>query len=463
MATDSTVPVRPFSVTHRGVLAIAVPMTLAYLTTPVVGVTDMAVIGRLGDAAVLGAVALGAVLFNFIGTTFNFLRMGTTGLTAQAFGDGDEEAQRATLVRALILAGGLGGAAVLLQAPILAVFLELMGASADVNAATGAYFRVRVLGVPLQLANYAILGWLLGLGQAGRGLVLQLILGITNVVLSIVFVLVLGFGVEGVAAASVLAEFAALVSGIVVVRLTIGKVRLPAWGVVMQRRGFVRMLAVNRDIMIRSLVLISTFTFFAAQGARSGDVILAANALLMNFFLVGSFFLDGLATAAEQLSGRAVGANYRPAFDRALRLTIGWGFVVAACLSLLFYAGGGALIDLMTTADGVREAARVYLVWAALTPLVGALAFQMDGVFIGATWSDDMRNMMLVSFAAFLLVWWFAAEPLGNHGLWLALLVFLGLRGLTLLWRCRGRIPGAFPATAAVRHVALPRGSGSET
>ena len=429
--------VRPFAVTHRSVTAIAVPMALAHLSTPLIGITDMAVIGQLGSAVLIGAVALGAILFDFIGGTLNFLRSGTTGLTAQALGAGDKELQIATLWRALVLAAAIGTAMVALQAPILAAFLALMGASPEVDAATADYFDVRIYGMPLMLANYAILGWLLGLGRAAVGLVLQIVLGLTNIALSVVFVLALGTGVAGVAAASVLAELAALAAGLLVVRRALGTLRPPQWRRIADRVGLMRMLAVNRDIMIRSLLLLFAFAFFTAQGARTDDVTLAANALLMNLFLLSAYFLDGLATAAEQLAGRAVGARYRPAFDRAVTLTVVWGFVVSGALTFALLAGGGALIDLMTTSDAVREAARTYLVWAALTPLIGTLAFQMDGVFIGATWTATMRNMMILSAAGYLAVWWLTREPLGNHGLWIALLTFLGARGVTLSWRCR--------------------------
>lgn len=439
--------IRPFAVTHRMVLAIAVPMTLAYVTTPLIGISDTAVIGQLGDAAVLGAIAVGAVLFDFLGTTFNFLRMGTTGLTAQALGADDLAEVQAVLVRALMVAAGAGLLVIVLQGPILSGFLALMGASREVDAATRTYFGIRVLASPIHFMNYALLGWLLGLGRAGTGLAIQFVLCAVNVVLNILLVLYWDFGVAGVAWASVAAEATALVVTIGFV-LRISRANTwPSWRRIADRTQFLRMGGVNRDIMIRSITLMVAFSFFTAQGARSGDVTLAANAVLMNFFMIGSFFLDGFATAAEQLTGRALGARYRPAFERAVRLCVGWGFAMAAVLSLATVLGGGALVDLITTAPEVRETARTYMIWAILMPLAGVLAFEMDGVFIGATWTDDMRNMMLVSLAAYFAVWAVAHPLLGNHGLWLALITFVSLRGLTLLWRCRVRVPRAFPAS----------------
>ena len=432
MDTQAAPRVRPFAVTHRMVLAIAVPMTLAYVTTPLVGISDTAVIGQLGNAALLGAIAVGAILFNFLGTTFNFLRMGTTGLAAQALGADDKVEIQAVLVRALMVA-------------LVAGFLSLMGASEAVDRATRTYFGIRVLASPIQFMNYAILGWLLGLGRAGTGLAIQFVLAGVNVVLNILLVLVLDHGVAGVAWASVAAEATAFVVSVgVVLRLSRADA-WPAWSRIADRAQFLRMGAVNRDIMIRSVALMTAFTFFTAQGAQAGDVTLAANAVLMNFFMLGSFILDGFATAAEQLTGRALGARYRPAFVRAVRLCVGWGFALAAMLSLATVLGGGALIDFITTASAVREAARAYLVWAMLLPLAGVLAFEMDGVFIGATWTGDMRNMMLTSLAAYFAIWAVAVPAWGNHGLWLALVSFLSLRGLTLLWRCPKRIERAFP------------------
>lgn len=433
-----------FAVTHRSVLAIAVPMTLAYLSTPLLGVVDMAVIGRLGDAALLGGIALGGIIFDLVFTTFNFLRSGTTGLTAQAFGGRNDQEIRATLLRALVIAAAGGLAVIALNAPLLDIGLWFLGGSAEVQAATSRYFDVRMISAPFLLANYAILGWFIGLGRAGTGLLLQLVLNGLNIVLSVVFVMGLGWSVEGVALATVLSEITATVLGGVLVFRSTGKGSWPPAAVVFDRRLLMRMMAVNRDIMIRSFTLLFAFAFFMARSADQGDTVLAANALLEKFIMVGAFFLDGLATAAEQLAGRAVGARYRPAFDRTLKLTVVWSFALAGGLALLFWVFGPALITFMTTAPDVRLTAETYLVWAVLTPVCGVLAFQMDGVFIGATWSATMRNMMLLSLALYLAAYYALFPVLGNDGLWLAFLLFFGVRGLTLLAACRKRAAETF-------------------
>jgi len=444
-SADASDPRRlAFTVTHRSVLAIAVPMTLAYLSTPLLGVTDMTVIGRMGDAALLGGIAIGGIIFDLVFTTFNFLRSGTTGLTAQALGARNTEEIRATLLRALILAALGGGLVVLLQAPLLELGLWFLGGSAEVQSATSRYFDVRIYSAPFLLANYAILGWFIGLGRAGLGLALQLFLNGLNIALSLWFVLGLGWSVEGVAFATVLSEISAALLGLVLVFAVTRQGRWPKPAVIFDRRLLMRMMAVNRDIMIRSFVLLYAFAFFMARSADQGDTVLAANALLEKFIMVAAFFLDGLATAAEQLAGRAVGARHRPAFDKTLKLTALWSFALAGMLAALFWALGPLLINFMTTAPEVRQVAGAYLVWAVLTPLFGVLAFQMDGVFIGATWSATMRNMMLLSLALYLAAYYALFPLMGNHGLWLAFLLFFGIRGLSLLAACRKRAAETF-------------------
>jgi MATE family multidrug resistance protein len=449
--TTTTPAIRPFEVTHRGVLAIAVPMTLAYLSTPVVGVVNLGVVGQIADPALVGGVSIGALIFDFVFATFNFLRAGTTGLVAQAIGAGERREASAWLARALILALLIGLAVVLLRDVIAAVALGLIGGSDAVKAATREYWQIRALATPFALANYVILGWLIGLGRAGIGLALQTALNGVNVVLSIVFVHGLDLGVAGVGWASFAAETATAAIGLLVILRLTGGAAWPRLAHILERVAFLRMIAVNRDIMIRSFVLLFAFGFFTAQSARGGDVVLAANEILLNFTMLAAFFLHGLAAAAEQYAGRAIGARYRPAFERSLRLVVGWGFVVGAVVSAAVLFLGPLLIDLMTVSPEVRATARLYLPYAALVPIAGTLAYQMDGVFIGATWSAEMRNMMLVSVVVYLAVWFALAPPLGMAGLWIALLVFVGVRGLTLWWICRAKTRRAFPAPDPVR------------
>ncbi|MCW2307092.1 MATE family efflux transporter [Rhodobium gokarnense] len=439
---------RRFDVTNRGVVAIALPMTLAYLSTPLVGLVDTAVIGRLGIAALMGGIAIGAVVFDFIFSIFNFLRNGTTGLTAQALGAGDVVEERAVFLRFLVIALGLGIVIIVLRDPVADLGIAVMSPSAEVAAAARRYIDIRIFATPFVLANYAMLGWLLGLGRAHVALVLQVLLNGLNVGLNLFFVLLLDWSIEGVATASLIAETATFFAGLaVVMRVAHGR-RWPAWRIVFNAEKFRRMTGINGDIMVRSFALLIAFGFFTRESARSGDIVLATNAVLMNLFILGGYFLDGFAAAAEQLAGRAVGARYRPAFDATIRLTLIWGGALSLGLTAIYFAAGPTIIDAMTTNEEVRALARVYLPWAALTPVMAVLAFQMDGVFIGSTWSGDMRNMMLLSLVAFFAVWWVAMPVWGVHGLWLALLVFLALRGITLSWRCRSKADETFGTVA---------------
>ena len=429
---------RPFEVTSRSVMAIAVPMTLAYVTVPLLGIVDTAVVGRLGEAAPLAGLAAGAVVFDLVLGTLNFIRAGTTGFVAQAFGRGDVVEEEAVFWRGAMLGVAIGLAIALLGPVIARVGATAIGVEGEAAEATRAYVTIRALATPFSLANYAILGYILGRGEAALALALTTLLNGVNIVLSVTLGLALGWGIDGVAWATVIGEVTVTTLGFLILlrRFRRQAVR-PGRARVLERQRVGRFFSVNGDILIRSFCLIGTFALFARMGAMQGEEVLAANAILMNLFLLSAYFLDGLATAAEQLAGRAIGAGWRPAFDRAVRLSVLWGYVLTGAIFVAFWLLGGWIIEVMTTAPDVREVARRYLLWAALTAPVGVLAFQMDGVFIGATWSREMRNMMLVSVVIFAVTAAVAVPALGNHGLWLALNAFLAARG-ALLWRRLG-------------------------
>jgi MATE family multidrug resistance protein len=317
-----------------------------------------------------------------------------------------------------------------------------------VASACLAYFFVRIWSAPFVLVNYAVLGWVIGRGEAGAGLLLQTLLNGVNIGLSLLFVLGWHWGVEGAAWASVLAEAVTAAAGLALALWRIAGSPKPSRAQVFDLARLKRMLAVNSDMMIRSFSLLFAFAFFTRQGAAFGAIALAANAVLMHFFLIGGYFLDGFATAAEQLAGRAVGARFRPAFEKAVRLTTVWGLGSALALTGVYFLFGSLLIDLMTTSPEVRTVAYRYLPWAAVTPLIATIAFQMDGIFIGATWSRDMRNMMLLSVVVYLAAWLVLTPLFGNDGLWAALLVFLGARSVAFHWRMRRLVPRTFPAQA---------------
>lgn len=423
MSTAAPVPQapRPASVSHRTVLAIALPVVVSNVSTPLIGVVDTAVMGRLPDPAYIGAVAVGSLIFTFVFWAFGFLRMGTTGLTAQALGANDSDEVLASLGRALVLAVLIGAALILLQWPFRAVAFSLLEATQRVETLAASYYDIRIWAAPATLANYALLGWFIGIGRTDIGLVLQLILNIANIALDALFVLVLGWDVRGVAAGTVLAECLAAGVGLAVAWHQARKLN-GHWkrASLLASQRLKRTLVVNRDIMIRSLALICVFVWFVAQGAAFGDVTLAANAVLMQFIAVSAYFLDGLAFAAESLVGRAVGAANRANLIAAMKITTLWAAILAIVACLIIALFGSTIIDLLTVDTTTRTVARHYLPWAAIAPFLGVWAFQLDGFFIGATRTSQMRSAMLLSLLIFLCAWWLLT-PYQNHGLWAAL------------------------------------------
>ena len=435
-----------FDVTHRLVLSIAIPMTLGFITTPLLGLVGTGVVGHMGQPDALAGLAIGAMLFDLILGSFNFLRSSTTGLTAQAYGRHDHHAQQGVFWRALISALGCGLALLCLSPVLLAAGLKLMGPQAAVAEATSTYFSIRILAAPAALANYAILGFVLGRGQGTVGLLLQTIINGTNIVLAIVLGLRLDWGVAGVAWGTMVGETAGALVGLFIVLRGFDRAYRPHRAEIFSRHRLAELFALNRDILIRTFVLLAAFTLMTRIGTGFGAVTLAANAVLMNFFLLSGYYLDGLANAAEQITGRAIGAHYRPAFDRGLKLTTLWSFGLAAIISVFFLLAGPWLISVLTTSPEVQQAAETYLPWAAITGLTGALAFLMDGVFIGATWSTDMRNRMLMSFAGYLAALAVCVPLFGNHGLWLAMNGFLLFRGFFLALLVKPRADQTFRA-----------------
>ena len=422
-------------INRRTVLYIAWPIILSNLSTPLLGLVDTAVIGNLGDPALIGAIAIGGTLFSFLFWGFGFLRMGTTGLVAQAKGAGDREEVKATFYRATLLAGMIALALLLLQKPIAAGGFALLGGSDAVESAASTYFYIRIQAAPFSLVYMVALGYLLGQGRSTTILWLQLLLNGTNILLDIVFVVFLGWGVAGIAAATLIAEVLAACVGFAVVIRHIrnhcghghpGRSRL------FDLPALVRTLNVNRDIMIRTLCLIFAFAWFTNEGAKAGDVLLAANAILMQFVTFSAFFLDGYALAAESLVGVSVGARNRRQYSLTLRYISELGFVNSVILSLLFALAGPLVIDILTNAPEVRETARTYLIWAIVTPVISLWCYLLDGVFIGATCTREMRNAMIGSLLAYLAAWYVLHGGFANHGLWLSLQVYFVARAASL-------------------------------
>lgn len=417
---------RPFDIRHRDVLRIAIPMMIAYLSTPLVGLVATGVIGQLRDEVLIGGVALAAVIFDVIFVSFNFLRGATTGFTAQAVGAGDRREEQRMLASGLLIALVGGVLLLLLQGPIGTLGLAAMGADGAVAEAASTYFRWRIWSAPFVLFNFVVFGWIIGRGEALWGMILQTLLNGLNAALAYHWVIGLGWGLEGVAAASLVAEAATAVAGLY---LILRKTERAAWSIP-DMAAFRRSFSVNGDMMIRSFALLIGLSFFTRQSGMLGIEILAANTILLRFYFFGVAFMDGVATAAEQLAGRAVGARYRPAFDRTIRLTTLWGLVFAGLVSLSFLAAGGWVIDISAPTDAVSALAHSYLPYVVALPVFGIIAFQMDGVYIGATWSKQMRNLMVASLVAYFAAWAILQPLYGNDGLWIALIFFQSVRSI---------------------------------
>nr|WP_242690241.1 MATE family efflux transporter [Paracoccus fontiphilus] len=419
--------------THQRVLAIALPIVASNATVPLLGLVDTGVIGQLGRPEAIGAVAIGAVVLTSIYWIFGFLRMGTSGLVAQSRGAGDPAEGGAHLLRALAIAGVAGACFILLQGVVFRAAFGIAPTSAVVEGLARDYLAIRIWGAPATIALYALTGWLIAVERAKSVLLLQLVQNGLNAALSVWFVLGLDLGVPGVAAATLLSEYCGLLLGLWMTRRAMAQ-GLTAAGL-FARAKLGRLARVNSDIMIRSVLLQASFTSFVFLGARHGDVTLAANQVLLQFLSVTAYALDGFAFAAESLVGQAVGARRPGGVRKASVLTSVWGIGGAAVLALAFWLGGGAVIDLLTTSPEVRVEARRYLPWLGLAPLVGVAAWMLDGIFIGATLTRDMRLAMIWSALVFLAAVLLLPPVWGNHGLWASLMALNLSRGITMALR----------------------------
>lgn len=422
-------------ITHRRVLKIAAPIVLSNATVPILGAVDTGVVGQMGQAAPIGAVGMGAVILATIYWVFGFLRMGTTGLAAQARGAGDTAETGALLMRGLLLGAAAGLFFVLTQVWVFAGAFALSPASPEVEALTRSYLEIRIWGAPATIALYAVTGWLIAVERTKGVFVLQVWMNGLNILLDLWFVLGLGWGVEGVAIATLIAEWTGLALGLWLCGDAFSGNQWRDWPRIFDGARLRRMMQVNGDIMVRSVLLTGSFTTFLFVGSDLGDVNLAANQVLLQFLEITAFALDGFAFSAEALVGGAVGARDRARVRQASVMASQWGVGGAILLGLAFFLAGPALIDLMATAPEVRTAGREYLFWAALAPVIGVASWMFDGIYIGATWTRAMRNAMIQSVAIYVVALFFLVPTFGNHGLWAALMVLNIARGLTLGWR----------------------------
>jgi len=424
--------------THRRVWALAAPMILSNISVPLVALVDSMVIGHLPHAHQLGAVAVGASLYTFLAWVMGFLRMGSTGFAAQAAGRKDGAALRQILLQGLLLALGLAILLGTVGIPLSHMALEWMQPSEQLNQLTRDFFHTRLFGLPAALASYALVGWFLGTQNARAPLAILLTTNLVNIALNLWFVLGLEWGVAGSARASVIAEWTGALLGLALTQKALraypGHI---AWAALKRWQSWRPLLAVNRDIFIRSLALQSVFFMITVQGARLGDATVAANALLLNGLLLTAHALDGLAHAVEALCGHAIGARDRQTLRRSLVVAGGWSLIASLGFALLFTIAGHLFIAMQTDIPSVRETADIYLPYLAVLPLIAVWSYLLDGLFIGATRAREMRDGMLLTVLIVLPFAW-VLQGLGNHGLWISFLLFMALRSFTLwviAWR----------------------------
>ena len=410
---------------------IAAPMILSNVSVPLLGMVDTGVVGHLENSTYLGAVAIGGMIFTFIYIGMNFLRMGTTGIAAQSYGADDNDGLRVALGQALIVSLAIALALIVLQVPISKLALVLLGGDAETQQHAATYFFIRVWSAPGTLANYVLIGWFLGLQNARVPLLIFLTINITNIVLDLLFVLVLGMKVDGVALASVIAEYTGLAVGISFAVSALRK-RAGHWPIEQFRKlaAYGAFFSVNANLFVRTMALMFALAFVTAQGARLGPAILAANAVLMNFQNLTSLGLDGIAHAAEAMVGKAVGQKDSEALRNTVNLTLRWSVIFAAGFTLAYVIAGPLIVRILTDLPDVRETAMVYLPWLIISPLISVWSFLYDGVFVGMTRAREMRNIMLVSTFVVFVPTWYLTQPFGNHGLWFAFMVFLAARGI---------------------------------
>ncbi|MDB0044463.1 MATE family efflux transporter [Planktomarina temperata] len=424
-----------YGITHRRVLSIALPIVISNATVPILGAVDTGVIGQLGGAAPIGAVGIGAIILGALYWIFGFLRMGTVGLTSQALGGGDAQEVRALFFRSAGIGVLAGLGFIAFQIPIFAAAFWIAPASEEVEGLARAYMSIRVWSAPAAIAIYGLSGWLIAQERTRAVLMIQLFMNVTNIILDFWFVLGLGFGVEGVAVATLIAEWGGLVLGLYLCRQVFRSLALSLWQQIVNRRRVIYMMQVNGDILIRSVLLQAGFVSFLFFGAELGDVTLAANQVLLQFVYLASYAMDGFVFAAESLVGQAMGAKAVAQLRRGASVTAVWAFGSAIVMAAGFWIVGPFVIDVMAKDPAVQQAARLYLPHMALAPLLGALAWMLDGVFIGATRTKDMRNMMILSFLGYCGLVLLLLPSFGNHGLWMAMNGFFILRGVSLALR----------------------------
>ncbi|WP_318013645.1 MATE family efflux transporter [Marinomonas sargassi] len=411
------------------------PPMVSNITTPLLGLVDTAVVGHLGTAMHLAAVAIGASIFSFIFWAFGFLRMGSTGLTAQALGQKDERRVRELFLQSIIMGLSIGFLLILFREPLINVAIYLMEPSVEVEPWARMYCEIRIFSAPAVLAGYAIVGWFFGIQYSKGALWMLLVINVANMLLDYYAVYGLGMASDGVAWATVISHYLGVaLAGLLAWYKLKGFSGSVPLSVLMKWREYVELVQVNRYLFVRTILLLLVMLFFTAQGARQGDSILAANAVLMTFLMIISNALDGFAFSIEALCGEAYGRKDKKLFSKIVKLSTYWALFASGLLVMIFWLFGPFIINLLTNVESVRNEANLYLIWLIFFPLLGVWSYMLDGIFIGTTSVKQMQNTMVVCVIGVFFPVWFMSQGLGNHGLWLSQAALFTARGLTLYW-----------------------------
>ncbi|ADC51552.1 DNA-damage-inducible MATE, Na+/Multidrug efflux [Alkalihalophilus pseudofirmus OF4] len=421
------------SVSQRQYLLLAIPLIISGISTPILGAVDTAVIGRMPDAAAIGGVAIGAVIFNTMYWLLGFLRVSTSGFTAQASGANNYQEMMLSFIRPMILALLFGFFFITFQQPIIKITISILGGSETVSAFAESYFSIRIWGAPFALANYVIIGWLIGMGRVRLSLITQLFMNLLNIILDLVFVLGLNMGVQGVASATLIAEVSAVLFGIGLILytkdITFSSI---SYSKIMDVHPLLKMAKVNRDLFLRTICLLIMTGIFTAMGASMGEVTLAANAILLQIHYLMAYLFGGFANASSILVGRAIGENNKEVYKRAYKLSAQWGISSAVIMALVMWLLGPEILSLFTTIPEVRATAHTFLIWMVLFPIVGFWGLQLEGIFSGATEAKSIRNSIFYALIVFLLVIWLLVPVFLNHGIWFAFIIFSLSRSIFL-------------------------------
>ena len=436
---------------HKEILSLAIPSIVTNITVPLLGLVDVAIVGHMGDASYIGAIAVGTMMMNVICWLFGFLRMGTSGMTSQAYGRGDSKEAATILFQAIALGAAIGILFVLFQPLLLRLFLFFMRPSDEIRAFASVYFHICVFGLPAALVMYGLTGWFIGMQDTRTPMTVSIFQNIVNIMTSLLLVYVFGMKVEGVALGTLTAQYSGLLLALYILRrkyashyqLLFSQFTLKPgdYSSFSYKHTLNRFFRVNRDIFLRTLFLVAVNAAFTSVGSRQGDVILAVNTLLFQFFTLYSYIMDGFAYAGEAICGKYYGAGNAPSFHACIRRLFAWGVIMTVVYTAAYYFGANDILHVLSNEQTVIEASEPYLLWVALIPVAGMGAFIWDGVFIGIT---DSRGMLLSCFVAaivFAIMLSLFFTTMGNHALWLALLSYLLARGVMqtmLFWRAKG-------------------------